>query len=61
MRHCQLYKSAFSDNGFYPECVKGFSVGMSNPDFSPLNLEMLTMPNADKDIVSKYISLELYN
>lgn len=31
-RHCQLYKSAFEDNGLLPRCFKGFAVGMSDPD-----------------------------
>jgi hypothetical protein len=58
--HCQLYKSSFSDNGVLPTCVKGFSVGMSDPDFLPENLEALLYPNSDKnEIVSKYIDYDL--
>ena len=45
-----------------PESVKGFAIGMSNPDSVTENLETLIMANSDKDnVVARYINKDRFD
>ena len=56
--HIQLHKSTIGTK-FFPESVKGFAVGMNNPDEVIENLPFLTMENSDRfEVVEKYYNKE---